>query len=143
MLAVMSTKQTTYNFSLFSDWGRVLLPMSDTIGVRVFLVDTGRRSLLRSCASRPSGAAWQRWGLSTSSSQVRRGTTRPCFCGGDVGDKQWEGVPDPCEVFTLDLGSTTTRAVTNHYSAELRARLQGAKLPTNYYFKPEDVNGIR
>jgi len=33
-------------------------------------------------------------------------------------------------------------AVTNHYSPELRARLQGAKLPTNY-FKPKDVNGIR
>jgi len=33
-------------------------------------------------------------------------------------------------------------AVTNHYSPELRARLQGAKLPSNY-FKPKDVNGIR
>merc|ERR1712008_232193 len=33
-------------------------------------------------------------------------------------------------------------AVTNHYSPELRARLQGAKLPSNF-FKPKDVNGIR
>merc|ERR1719483_1756940 len=33
-------------------------------------------------------------------------------------------------------------AVTNHYNPELRARLQGAKLPSNY-FKPKDVNGIR
>merc|ERR1719466_41268 len=33
-------------------------------------------------------------------------------------------------------------AVTNHYSPELRARLQGAKLPSNQ-FKPKDVNGIR
>ena len=33
-------------------------------------------------------------------------------------------------------------AVINHYSPELRARLQGAKLPSNQ-FKPKDVNGIR
>ena len=32
--------------------------------------------------------------------------------------------------------------MTNHYSPELRARLQGAKLPANY-FKPKEVNGIR
>merc|ERR1719410_396663 len=33
-------------------------------------------------------------------------------------------------------------AVTNHYSPELRARLMGAKLPSNF-FKPKDVSGIR
>ncbi len=33
-------------------------------------------------------------------------------------------------------------AVTNHYSPELRARLTGAKLPSNF-FKPKDVSGIR
>ena len=33
-------------------------------------------------------------------------------------------------------------AVTNHYSPELRSRLQSVKLPANF-FKPKDVNGIR
>ena len=33
-------------------------------------------------------------------------------------------------------------AVTNHYSPELRARLSGAKMPSNF-FKPKDVTGIR
>ena len=33
-------------------------------------------------------------------------------------------------------------AVTNHYSPELRSRLQAVKLPANF-FKPKDVNGIR
>ena len=33
-------------------------------------------------------------------------------------------------------------AVTNHYSPELRARLSGAKISTNYS-KAKDVNGIR
>ena len=37
---------------------------------------------------------------------------------------------------------TYEEAVTNHYSPELRARLQGAKLPNNQ-FKPKEVNGIR
>jgi len=37
---------------------------------------------------------------------------------------------------------TYEEAVTNHYSPELRARLQGTKLPTNQ-FKPKEVNGIR
>ena len=33
-------------------------------------------------------------------------------------------------------------AVTNHYSPELRARLTGAKISTNFS-KAKDVNGIR
>ena len=41
-----------------------------------------------------------------------------------------------------DWISNYEEAVTNHYSPELRSRLQAVKLPPNF-FKPKDVNGIR
>ena len=46
------------------------------------------------------------------------------------------------EIFFRSWIDNYEEAVTNHYSPELRARLMGAKLPTNF-FKPKDVNGIR
>ena len=46
------------------------------------------------------------------------------------------------EIFFRSWIDNYEEAVTNHYSPELRARLTGAKLPTNF-FKPKDVNGIR
>merc|ERR1719410_2141878 len=56
-----------------------------------------------------------------------------------------ETEPEEAQGETLSLRSwidNYEEAVTNHYSPELRARLTGAKLPTNF-FKPKDVNGIR
>ena len=45
-------------------------------------------------------------------------------------------------IFSRSWIDNYEEAVTNHYSPELRARLLGAKLPSNF-FKPKDVSGIR
>ena len=46
------------------------------------------------------------------------------------------------EIFFRSWIDNYEEAVTNHYSPELRARLAGAKISSNF-FKPKDVNGIR
>jgi histone-lysine N-methyltransferase MLL5 len=56
------------------------------------------------------------------------------------GETEEEEGPDPASLRSwID---TYEEAVTNHYSPELRSRLQAVKLPANF-FKPKDINGIR
>ena len=56
------------------------------------------------------------------------------------GESEEEEGPEPASLRSwID---NYEEAVTNHYSPELRSRLQAVKLPANF-FKPKDVNGIR